>query len=647
MKRRAAILLTLLVVLPLLLLGWLGFKFQQNEQELVGLQLQKLIEQQLDSVDNQLQTHFQQLEILLQRQADSLFRLADPDYPSNRLRNFVFGSGQVQQLFVLDQNDQRLFPPLDQALSPGEQRLVEVLEPLWNSPGLFHPGQADATATNETAPTQMEELRAAPSLSKSAEYFATGQLAKRAPAELSAPMSDYADNSGMASAKRESADSDIALVEPQPQASAEAESEIASRGFLSSRQAAEQTAAAPEPRARSDMENDSQVEGGSRLARNRANGEETSGWIAWYVDSRLMHIFWWRDPVGRTLGFVLDSGRLQTDLIARLPDQQQGIEELGDAQIRLLNSRNENIYSWGDYASDGPALRSLGLNHPLGSWRLEYHGPDLQRATPSLWLTLMVPLVLLGIGLAGLGYLLYREQKRESLLARQRVNFVNQVSHELKTPLTNVRLYAEMLEQRLDGDADPAVGRYLGVITDESQRLSRLIDNVLSFSRLQRKQLKLSPRSGNPDEQIERVLNTFAPLLRQRGIEPQFEAGVGASQVYDAATLEQIFNNLLSNCEKYAPDSGELRVRSWMEGTQLCIQVQDRGPGIDPSERQQVFEPFYRSSSRLTDGISGTGIGLGLARDLARAHGGDLTLANTGASGEKGACFTIRLETGQ
>lgn len=630
MKYRAALLLITLVLLPLLLLGWLGFKFQQNEQELVGLQLQKLIEQQLESVDSQLQTHFQQLEVLLQRQADGLYRLADPDYPSNRLRNFVFGSAQVQQLFVLDRNDQRQFPPRDQPLTEAEQRLVDVLEPLWRSPGLFHPGQADSTALNESAPAQMEELRVGSGLSNSDEYFASGQLAQRVPAELSAPLSDYAD-------------SDSRMAEPQPQFMPE--SELSSRGLLSSRATEEQAASAPQAKLRSEAE--IQTDEKSGLERTVANNVEHSGWIAWYVDARLMHIFWWRDPAGRTLGFVLDEGRLQADLINRLPDAQQGAEELGDAQIRLLNSRNENIYSWGDYQGDSPnespALRTLGLSHPLGSWRLEYHGPNLQRAAPSLWLTLVAPLILLGLGLAGLGYLLYREQKRESLLARQRVNFVNQVSHELKTPLTNVRLYAEMLEQRLDGDADPATGRYLGVITDESQRLSRLIDNVLSFSRLQRRQLKLSPQMADPDEQINRILATFAPLLRQRGIEPLFEPGIGTNQVYDTAALEQILNNLLSNCEKYAPDSGELSLSSWIEGSMLCIRVQDNGPGIEAGERERIFEPFYRSSSRLTDGISGTGIGLGLARDLARAHGGELKLE----ASESGACFTIRLETGR
>ena len=596
MKYRASLLLILLVLVPLLLLGWLGYRLQQNEQQLVGLQLQKLIEQQLESVDGRLLTHFQQLERLLQRQASGLYRLADPDYSAERLRAFVKESAQVQQLFVLDAEDQRRFPPRNQPLSLEEQRLVERLQPLWQSPGLFRPTEADPTTPTAQAP--------APVAATAGDYFASGQLAQQAPAELS--VDSDADRLRMA-------DSVSAKAEP----------------------------AAPLAEARS-IESESST---TELSTTELSTTElpttttASGWIAWYADARLMHIYWWRDPQGRTLGFVLNDARLLSDLINRLPDAGQGATELGEAQIRLLDSQGGTLYSWGDYQEDGPALRSLGLSHPLGSWRLEYHAPALQRVASSGWLNMLAPLLLLGLGLVGLGYLLYREHGRELRLARQRVNFVNQVSHELKTPLTNVRLYAEMLQQRLDDDADPAVGRYLGVITDESRRLSRLIDNVLSFSRLQRKQLQPAPESAEPDPQIERIVDTFAPLLRQRGIEPVFTPGIGRSLNYDPAALEQILNNLLSNCEKYAPDSGELKIRSWRDGASLCLELQDRGPGIEPGEQQRIFEPFYRSSSKLTDGVAGTGIGLGLARDLARAHGGDLWLEPS----EQGACFRIRL----
>lgn len=563
MKYRAPLLLVLLVLLPVLLLGWLGLRLQHNEQQLVGLQLQTLIEQQLQSVDQQLQAHFRQLEGVLQQQAQRLRRQADPDYSAESLRAFVKGSAYVQQLFVLGGTDgsERLFPPRFEPLSLEEQHFVEQMQPLWQSPDLFRPSVVDPLAQVPPSPSSAGDPQ---------RYLASGQLrAPAAPAELALDL----------------ADSDRLEAEP------------ASTG--------------------------------------------PSGWIAWHANTGLMQVYWWRDDQGRTLGFVLNSARLLSDLINRLPDGEEGDRQLGDAEIRLVDSRGGVLYSWGRYRAEGNALRLLWLNHPLGSWRLEYHAPAGRHAVAPGWLNVAVPLLLLALGLGLLGYLLYREHGRELRLARQRVNFVNQVSHELKTPLTNVRLYAEMLQERLgDEDQDPGVLRYLDVITGESQRLSRLIDNVLSFSRLQRRQLRLRFEPGDVDEQIARILQTFAPLLRQRGMTVEFSAGIDATLRYDAGTLEQILNNLLSNCEKYAADSGTLQVQSWREGSLICIRVQDQGPGIEAGERQRIFEPFYRSSNKLTDGVAGTGIGLGLARDLARAHGGDLDVEPC----EHGACFLIRLE---
>ncbi len=610
MRYRATLMLILLVLLPVLLLGWLGYRLQQNEQQLVGLQLQKLVEQQLESVDLQLQTHFQQLETLLQSQARSLYR-EDPAYSDASVRSLVNRSVQVQQMFVLDANDRRLFPPANQPLSRDEQQLVERLEPLWQSPGLLRPTDTDPVMSS-AAPLVESASESRVQTSRSDDYFVSGQLAQRAPSALAVPLNDGVSAEGV---------SDYAA-EPEQQVLA---GPSASRVVASKAEAKRaDTVMAAEQNTLSDSRQD----------------PAASGWIAWYVDARLLHIYWWRDPQGRTLGFVLNDARLLSDLINRLPDAGAGAAALGEAQIRMLNSQGVTLYSWGQYQQSSPPLRSLGLSHPLGSWSLEYRAPALQAAAPTL-LTLIVPLLLLGAGLMGLGYLFYREHRREMELAAQRVNFVNQVSHELKTPLTNVRLYAEMLEQRLEGDEDSAVGRYLGVISDESQRLSRLIENVLSLSRLQRDQLTLAITCQKPDEQLERVVDTFAPLLQQRGIQPRFEPGIGRSVNYDPAVLEQVLNNLLSNCEKYAPDSGELSIRSWLDAQNLCVSVQDLGPGISADEQARIFEPFYRCSNRLTDGITGTGIGLGLARDLARAHGGELCLIPT----DKGACFELRLET--
>jgi signal transduction histidine kinase len=111
----------------------------------------------------------------------------------------------------------------------------------------------------------------------------------------------------------------------------------------------------------------------------------------------------------------------------------------------------------------------------------------------------------------------------------------------------------------------------------------------------------------------------------------------------DADALEQIMNNLLSNAEKYAASGKRLEVYSRQTETTTSILVKDRGPGISAKEAARVFVPFYRVSSKLTDGATGTGIGLSIAKQLAQLHGGDLLLKDSGP----GACFEIRIETPQ
>jgi signal transduction histidine kinase len=109
----------------------------------------------------------------------------------------------------------------------------------------------------------------------------------------------------------------------------------------------------------------------------------------------------------------------------------------------------------------------------------------------------------------------------------------------------------------------------------------------------------------------------------------------------DPEALEQMLNNLVSNVEKYAGAGGAIHISSRQDRDVSTVEVRDFGPGIAPQDRSRIFEPFYRVSSRLTDGVSGTGIGLGIARELARLHGGDLVAQEVA----KGACFQITLRT--
>ena len=365
---------------------------------------------------------------------------------------------------------------------------------------------------------------------------------------------------------------------------------------------------------------------------------ESLGWYVWQWGTAT-HLMYWRwDENKRLWGFELDPSYLLAELIAELP--ATSANEL--ARWQLLDANGGLLYQWGDYEPElrqQPELQRL-LSHPLGSWSLSYFAPSLTFGRSQLWLIALASVAVVGIVLSGLAWFLYREHQREMHLAQQRVNFVNQVSHELKTPLTNIRLYAELLDAELLDDQD-APRRYLDVIVSESQRLSRLINNVLSFAGWQKKRLNLRLRPAVFDDVVKAAIETFRPLLatKQIAIHAQLQAAETANLDPDA--LEQILNNLFGNVEKYVPSGGEVSISTWQSGEQSFIQVQDNGPGIAPGERGRIFEPFYRIGSALTEGSSGAGLGLTISRELARLHGGELELLEA----KKGACFRVRIKT--
>jgi signal transduction histidine kinase len=367
------------------------------------------------------------------------------------------------------------------------------------------------------------------------------------------------------------------------------------------------------------------------------------GWYAWYWNAELHCLFWVRGPGDRIIGFELEPLRATSDIIAALPATGDA-RHVAEGRIRLRDANGAVLYQWGPYEpSDTQAVAAvLPLSHPLGSWKLEYFreaaGAGGQTSRFTLWTgVLAVTLVLIG-----LGYYLYREHSREMRLAAQRVNFVNQVSHELRTPLTNIRMYAELLDDEL-ADSHSTARKYIDVISVESSRLSRLITNVLNFAQVQRGRLQIQLRPGSVDQTVARCLEVFKPALSARQVTVEWDAQAGATVMLDQEALEQILNNLLSNVEKYGMAGGKLEIRSRQEGDRTVITIRDFGPGIPKQEWDRVFQPFYRISSKLTDGVAGAGMGLGIARDLARLHGGDVTLVPV----EQGACFQIVLTTQQ
>jgi signal transduction histidine kinase len=228
-------------------------------------------------------------------------------------------------------------------------------------------------------------------------------------------------------------------------------------------------------------------------------------------------------------------------------------------------------------------------------------------------------------------------------LARQKTDFVSNVSHELKTPLTSIRMFAELLaEGRV---SDPAKQRsYLSIITAETARLTRLINNVLDFARMDQGEKTYNFSKCDLARLARDTAETYRPHLEQAGFTLTCRAPDQSLLVRgDADALAQVIVNLLSNAEKYSNGQKEITVEvSRREGTNSCAEVRilDRGPGVPLGAEEKIFEKFHRACDSLSSGVQGSGLGLTLARQIARAHGGDVLYEPRDGGG---SCFALRV----
>ncbi len=376
----------------------------------------------------------------------------------------------------------------------------------------------------------------------------------------------------------------------------------------------------------------------------------SSGWYTWFWGDGINFIYWQFTDPGGILGIEVERVALIADIVASLPDSDIALRKSDIApsqepqgRIVLQDVKGNTLYQWGAFrpdAGDTP-IASIALSSPLSTWRLAYFADRAENSASLFgggYFSLISGIFVLIVALSALAVYFYRENSREIREALQKVSFVNQVSHELKTPLTNIRMYAELLEDEIPGDEGKA-RNYLGIVVSESRRLSRLIRNVLTFAGKEKKGLNLHLEPGSIDTVISNIIENFRPALESKDVVIEFASGAGDEVLFDADILEQIVNNLISNVEKYATSGKSLKIETSRDGEKAMIRVSDRGPGIPTRERKRVFLPFTRLSNRLTDGITGTGIGLAIARDLAVLHGGALELLPA----ERGAVFLLTI----
>ena len=219
-------------------------------------------------------------------------------------------------------------------------------------------------------------------------------------------------------------------------------------------------------------------------------------------------------------------------------------------------------------------------------------------------------------------------------MAQLKADFVANVSHDLKTPLSVIRMFGETLEMgRVPDEARRQ--EYYRIITHESERLSHLIDNVLDFSRIEggRRRYDLAPTAVEP--LIRETLEAFAYPLEQGGFKVEVAVAADLPEVpMDADAIGQALANLIDNAIKYSDADRVVAVDARRDGEGIALSVADRGVGIAPAEHARIFEKFYRVGRSETQGRRGSGVGLALVRHVAEAHSGRVSVQSAPGAGQ-------------
>ena len=241
---------------------------------------------------------------------------------------------------------------------------------------------------------------------------------------------------------------------------------------------------------------------------------------------------------------------------------------------------------------------------------------------------------------------LWRTTRAQLALAQKKDEFISAVSHELRTPLTSIRMYIEMLENNWLTSKEK-VGEYYRNMRQESERLTRLIENVLDFSRLQRGGKRYDFRVGDVNTCIAEVATMMGPYAAEQGFSIETDLGPLGPIRFDRDALAQIVVNLLDNAVKYARSAEDktITVRTRDADGFALIEVEDHGPGVPHRPRRRVFEQFYRGASESAEPgsqVTGTGLGLALVSRFAEAHDGFVEIRS---AQPQGAIFRVGLTT--
>jgi signal transduction histidine kinase len=384
----------------------------------------------------------------------------------------------------------------------------------------------------------------------------------------------------------------------------------------------------------------------SRRARDAEPAVDAAGgWLPWFSGRSLYLLGWIEAPDGSRRGVELELAALLARILPETP-----APPASGMVYAVLDGSGDVAHQAGGVFDEtlAPSRQAVSLAPALPHWQVEVG--RVAGAAPGggslfLLLSALLAVTCLGAVLSG-ALLLTREAGRAARDAERKTTFVANVSHELKTPLTALRMHAELVR---DGRvrAPDEVRQSLDTVVAESERLTRLVNNVLDFSRLEQGRRRYRLETLDLGERVREAVENQRPRLEAAGLQLRLvlppEGGPAARADRDA--FEQALVNLLDNAAKYAAAGGALEIEAAAGNDGFAeVRVLDRGPGIPAAHRARLFSRFHRVDDSLTARQPGCGLGLAIARGLLRGMGGEALYAPRPGGG---SVFTLRLPGGK
>jgi signal transduction histidine kinase len=624
--KKVALVFVVAVFVPSLVLAWLAVRSLRDQQFLLERQQSLLYQGFADSLATKVQSELEENQRLFTAKVNTLLRDQNPQALAKSFDQVLTKEWPLAQVgFVVTLNGDFLCPsprdrPEARMFCTDNSRFLanrESVEVYWNPKQVMKEGINAPAAANNQGQFQSNAQDFTGDANKSAADNSSQQLAAKSfPQDANQQQQILGNNLG-------------------------------NKGQQTRKVIPQQSSVFQKSVQQEELQNISKV-AASEAEFRQLIGEDSEGTLARFVDNKL-NVLFGCGPAGDprlVFGAQLALARLVEGLRPLVQQMEPALRQ--EICVALLDdaAKPMALSHPGFHAPWKRPFVATEIGETLPHWEVAVYLLNPAKLTESartLKLTLGLLIGVLVLAIAVGSWLIVADLSRQLLLARQKTDFVSNVSHELKTPLTSIRMFSELLaEGRV---TDPAKQRgYLGIITAETARLTRLINNVLDFARIERGEKKYNFQTCDLVNLVRETAETYRPHLEANGF--QLECELPEHSIFvsgDRDALAQVVVNLLSNAEKYSDRRKEIGLRVEQQTSPLPhveVKVLDRGLGVPDGCEEKIFEQFYRAHDSLSSGIQGSGLGLTLARQIARAHGGEVFYEKREGGG---SCFGLRL----